>query len=261
MPMSESQGSARMRVLLLGGTAEAAALAGLLAKVGIDAVYSLAGRTAAPTPVALPTRTGGFGGAVALAAFLQGDGYTHLIDATHPFAARMHRNAVEAAARARIPHLALVRAPWRAGDGDRWTRVADHAAARDALPAAPATVFLAIGRQDLADFADLAVPHRLILRVVDPPDRVLIAGARVLVARGPFDAAAETALLRREAIDLIVTKNSGGTGARGKLDAARELGLPVIMIDRPARLAGPSVDTAEAARDWLHATPSARRGV
>ena len=158
------------------------------------------------------------------------EGITHVVDATHPFAAQMSRHAVAACAGG--PALvALERAPWVAGSGDDWTRVPDMAGALAALPAVPHRIFLAIGRQELGMFA--AHAHHYLLRLVDPPAVPPLPDCTVLIARGPFDLAGDKALLRTHRIDLIVTKNSGGTGARAKLDAARALGLPVIVIHRP----------------------------
>lgn len=222
------------RVLLLGGTTEASELARALAAAGTDAVFSYAGRTGAPVGQPLPTRVGGFGGAEGLAHYLSAEAITHVIDATHPFAAQMSRNAVAACARAALPLIALEREPWKAGPDDRWQLVPDTDAAAAALPEAPARVFLAIGRQTLAAFR--AKPqHRYLLRLVDPPERPLpLPDTEVVLARGPFTEAGDRALLERHRIDLIVAKNAGGSGARAKLDAARALGLPVILIDRPA---------------------------
>lgn len=221
------------RILLLGGTTEASLMARALAEAGVDAVFSYAGRTHRPVPQPLPVRVGGFGGAAGLAHWLHAEGISHVIDATHPFAAQMSRNAVEACARTATPLIGLERPPWQAGPGDDWRPVADPAAAVAALPEAPARVFLAIGKQGLAAFA--ARPqHHYLLRLVDPPTEPLpLPQASVVIARGPFDAAADTALLRAHAITHVVAKNAGGTGAAAKLTAARTLGLPVILIDRP----------------------------
>lgn len=241
-----------MRVLLLGGTAEAGALAQALAASGITGVYSYAGRTAAPVAQLLPVRVGGFGGVDGLAAFLHAQAITHVVDATHPFAARMSANAVAACTQAGLPLLALERPCWSEGHGDRWIRVADTAAAVAALPDAPAHIFLAIGRQELAAFA--ARPqHHYLLRLVDPPDSSLpLPLAEAVVARGPFTAEGDLALMQARAITHVVAKNAGGSGARAKLDAARTLGLPVILIDRPAIPLRPSVATVAEAMRWLH---------
>jgi precorrin-6A/cobalt-precorrin-6A reductase len=250
-----------LRVLLLGGTTEAGALAQALARQGIDAVYSYAGRTGAPVGQPIPTRTGGFGGAKGLAAFLRAEGFTHLIDATHPFAARISANAVEAARDARIPLIAFERTPWTPAPEDRWTHVSDTEAAVTALPEAPAAVFLAIGRQGLHPFA--ARPqHHYLLRLVDAPDGPLpLPNATAIIARGPFTIEGDRALLTIHGVDVIVAKNAGGEGARAKLDAARALGLPVILIDRPSLPARPLAHSVEEVMHWLHDRPPAERGV
>ncbi|WP_136646281.1 cobalt-precorrin-6A reductase [Tabrizicola sp. YIM 78059] len=222
------------RVLLLGGTTEAAAMARALAEAGVEAVYSYAGRTEAPVAQPLPVRIGGFGGAEGLAAYLRAERITHLIDATHPFAARMSRNAAEACAATQTPLIALEREPWQAGEGDRWTHVPDVAGAVAALGQAPRRVFLAIGRQTLDAFA-AAPQHHYLLRLVDPPTEPLpLPRAQAVIARGPFTVASDRALLADHRIEMIVAKNAGGAGAEAKLIAARDLGLPVILIDRPA---------------------------
>ncbi|MBN8629579.1 MAG: cobalt-precorrin-6A reductase [Rhodobacterales bacterium] len=222
------------RVLLLGGTTEAARMARALADAGVDAVYSYAGRTEAPVAQPLPVRMGGFGGVAGLSAYLQTEQISHVIDATHPFAAQMSRNAVEACAAAGVPLIALERPPWQAGPGDDWTHVPDLAGAVAALGNVPRRVFLAIGRQNLDAFA--GVPqHHYLLRLVDPPTEALpLPKAEAVIARGPFTVDGDRALLRTHRIEVIVAKNAGGAGAEAKLVAARELGLPVVLIDRPA---------------------------
>jgi precorrin-6A/cobalt-precorrin-6A reductase len=221
------------RVLLLGGTTEAARMAQALAEARVDAVYSYAGRTEAPVAQPLPVRVGGFGGVDGLAAYLKTEAISHVIDATHPFAAQMSRNAVDACAEAAVPLVALEREPWQAGEGDRWTHVPDLAAAVEALGEAPRRVFLAIGRQNLGAFAS-APQHHYLLRLVDPPTEALpLPHAEAVIARGPFDVAGDRALLESHGIGVIVAKNAGGAGAEAKLIAARELALPVVLIDRP----------------------------
>jgi precorrin-6A/cobalt-precorrin-6A reductase len=239
------------RILLLGGTHEAGQMAAALAKAGLEAVYSYAGRTAAPVAAPLPTRIGGFGGVAGLAAWLRDNGISHVIDATHPFAAQISRNAVAACAETGLPLIALERPAWQPQDGDRWTCVADIALAVAALPAVPATVFLAIGRQNLEAFR--ARPeHRYVLRLVDPPDALPLPGAKVVVDRGPFSEAGDIALMQDHGVQLVVAKNAGGSGASAKLGAARALGLPVIMIDRPAAPDRRAVGMVAEVMDWLH---------
>ncbi|MFC3057583.1 cobalt-precorrin-6A reductase [Paenirhodobacter populi] len=239
------------RILILGGTTEASRLAAALAARGLPAILSYAGRTAAPRAQPVPVRTGGFGGAEGLAAYLRAEGIGQVIDATHPFAARISANAVAACAAAEVPLLALERPAWVPGPGDRWTRVSDVAEAVAALDMAPRRVFLAIGRQTLAPFA--VHPHHYLLRLVDPPEALPLPDCTVEIARGPFDPATDRALMERHRIDLIVAKNAGGAGAEAKLIAARALGLPVILIDRPALPPRDTVATVEEVLSRLHA--------
>lgn len=249
--MIASQGLDMTRILLLGGTTEASRLARALADAGIDAVFSYAGRTEAPVAQPLPMRIGGFGGVEGLAAYLTHEAITHVVDATHPFAAQMSRNAVEACAATGTPLIVLERAAWAAGPGDDWHHVADIEAAVTALPDTPARVFLAIGKQTLAPFA--AKPqHHYLLRLVDPPEGPLpLPDASVVIARGPFYEASDTALMRGHAITHIVAKNAGGAGAEAKLAAARTLHLPVILIDRPALPPRKVVATVAEVMGWL----------
>ncbi len=246
-------------VLILGGTTEASALAAALAAVGIGGTVSLAGRVERPAPQPLPVRVGGYGGAEGLAWHLRRAGITHLVDATHPFAAGMSRNAVIAAAAAGVPLVALTRPPWRPGDGDEWRRVAGWEAAAAALAGPPRRVFLAVGRMHLAAFA-VQPQHLYLLRLVDPPAAALpLPRVEIELSRGPFDVAADRALMVRHGIEVVVSKNAGGTGARAKIDAARALGLPVVMIDRPVLPARAELAEVGAVLDWI-AHP-ANRGV
>lgn len=208
-------------------------MAQAIAKAGLAGVYSYAGRTEAPMGQPIHMRVGGFGGVEGLQTYLKAEGISHVIDATHPFAARMSSNAVAACADTGTPLIALERAPWTPGEGDRWTAVPDLAAAVAALDGPPRRVFLAIGRQHVDAFA--AQPqHRYLLRLVDQPTGPLPFAADVVVARGPFDVAGDTDLMREHRTELVVAKNAGGKGAVAKIAAARALGLPVVMIDRPA---------------------------
>ncbi|WP_417280094.1 cobalt-precorrin-6A reductase [Celeribacter sp.] len=247
------------RLLLLGGTTEASRLAQHLADCGMDAVFSYAGRTAHPVAQPLPTRIGGFGGVEGLAAYLAHERISHVIDATHPFAAGMSRNAILACEQTGVPVLGYERAPWRAKEGDHWTHVADMEATCQALPDRGTRVFLAIGKQQLAGFATKPENHYL-LRLVDAPEDALpLPDAEVIIARGPFDAAGDLELLRRHRITHVVAKNAGGAGAEAKLIAARRLGLPVIMVDRPVLPAREVRDTVEGVMTWLkkhHAVPA-----
>jgi precorrin-6A/cobalt-precorrin-6A reductase len=242
-------------ILILGGTTEASALAQAVAERGFGAVFSYAGRVGTPKAQPLPIRVGGFGGAKGLAAYLRGNAITHVIDATHPFAARMSSNAVRACAETDVALAAFSRPAWQPVKGDQWRHVADIDAAIAALDGAPKRVFLALGRMHLAGFA--AQPqHRYLLRLVDDPGAKPLANCDVVVARGPFSCKGDMALMQQYDIQLVVSKNSGGTGARAKLDAARDLGLPVLMIDRPVLPARLELDTVSEVLDWLdHAGP------
>lgn len=243
------------RLLILGGTTGATALACAAAAAGIDGVVSLAGRVARPARQPLPLRIGGFGGVEGLTEHLCAGGYTHLVDATHPFAANISANAVGASAAAGVPLAALTRPPWSPGAGDRWTRVADIPAAVAALDGPARRVMLAIGRMHLAAFAPQP-QHFYLLRLVDPLDTPPPLPHRaVIIDRGPFTECADIALMQTHAIDLVVSKNSGGPGARAKIDAARKLGLPVIMIDRPPTPPRREFGTPQQVLDWVgHST-------
>lgn len=186
-----------------------------------------------------------------LVAFLRAERIRAVVDATHPFAARMSRNAAQACRSAGVPLLALVRPEWTPGAGDRWTIVPDMAGAVAALGDAPRRVFLTVGRLELAAF-EAAPQHAYLVRTIDPVGAVALPNLVEIRHRPPFDEAAERALMEAERIDLLVTKNSGAAATRPKLDAARALGLPVIVVARPARPEGvEAVATAEAALDWL----------
>ena len=245
----------------MGGTTEASALARHLAKAGFDAVFSYAGRTEAPVAQPLPTRVGGFGGVAGLRDYLTREGITHVIDATHPFAAQMSAHAIAACAGLNLPLCSHERAPWAAQPGDRWTHVQSLEAAVAALPQAPARVFLAIGKQHLAEFAT-APQHHYLLRLVDPPQAALpLPDTAVVIARGPFTTEGDSDLLRAHAITHVVAKNAGGRGAEAKLIAARSLGLPVILIDRPALPPRVVFDTLEGVMGWLADHRATPRGV
>lgn len=237
-------------ILLLGGTTEASHLARLLAETGVKATFSYAGRTDAPIAQPLPTRIGGFGGAEGLAQYLRDHQITHVIDATHPFAAQMSLNAIAACAQTGTPLLALERPAWTPGIGDNWTHVAGISEAVLALPESPARIFLAIGKQHLAPFATKP-QHHYLLRLVDAPEGLPLPDAQAIVAKGPFTVDGDSALLADHKITHIVAKNSGGSGARAKLLAARALGLPVILIDRPGLPNRQIATSPEEALAWL----------
>ncbi len=225
-------------------------MARALAAAGKDAVFSYAGRTDSPIAQPLPMRVGGFGGVAGLADYLRAEQIGAVVDATHPFAAQMSRNAIEACAQAEVPLLGLERAAWVAGISDRWVHVGSMEAAVAALPDVPARIFLAIGKQNLAGFA--AKPHHYLLRLVDAPDAPPLPDCTVILARGPFEPDGDKALMVHHKISHIVAKNSGGLGAEAKLIAARALGLPVILIDRPTLPARRVVASVAAVMAWLN---------
>jgi precorrin-6A/cobalt-precorrin-6A reductase len=253
-----------MKLLVLGGTAEARALCGALAgRESFDVTLSLAGRTATPRDQGVPTRVGGFGGVDGLAAYLRDEKIDALIDATHPYADTISANAAQAAAQAGVKLLALRRPAWTMQPGDQWIEVGGIDDAVEALGAAPRRVFLALGRNDIDAFAS-APQHTYLVRSVDPVDPPLsVPHAIYLTARGPFSEADDHALLERYRIDVIVAKNSGGEASYGKIAAARALHLAVLMLKRPALSDARSVETVEEVLAWLdHAvTLAATRGV
>jgi precorrin-6A/cobalt-precorrin-6A reductase len=253
----------RLRVLILGGTTEARHLAERLAdRADLSVTLSLAGRTRAPVPHPVPLRVGGFGGAEGMAAYLKEQRIDRLIDATHPYAAAISANAARAAEIARVPLLALRRPAWQPVAGDRWTEVADTAEAARALGTTSRRVFLALGRNEIAAFT-AAPQHFYLVRSVDPVEPPLaVPHASYIRARGPFSEAHDRALLIEYGIDVVVSKNSGGAAAYGKIAAARALGREVILLRRPALPRVASVEGIEDALAWLdHAPAPADRGV
>jgi precorrin-6A/cobalt-precorrin-6A reductase len=233
-----SKGARPRRLLILGGTAEARALATLAAErfgPRLDIVVSLAGSTRTPAPAAGLRRVGGFGGAAGLAAYLEKERIDFLVDATHPFAAAISAHAIAAARSQGIALLRLERPAWVAQRGDRWIEVRDAAAAAKEAARRGRRIFLSFGGRELAAFARLRSKWFLVRRI-DRPDRALPLRRCVLtLGRGPFSVGNELSLLRRHRIDVVVTKASGGAGTRAKLDAARALGLPVVAIARPGK--------------------------
>ncbi len=244
---------AAMRVLLLGGTTEASMLARHLAgDVRFAATLSFAGVTDHPVPPPIAWRVGGFGGADGLRTWLHAERIEAVIDATHPYAVRISRNAAVAAAAAAVPLWRVERPPWTEGAGDRWIRVGDAEAAAAALGETPQRVLLTLGSKGLAAFRD-APMHRYVVRCIDAPAPALLPPhAELVLARGPFALADETALLAAHRITRLVSKNSGGTATAAKLTAARQAGIVVVMIDRPPAALAASGTVAQAL-DWLEA--------
>ncbi|MFJ9815022.1 cobalt-precorrin-6A reductase [Streptomyces sp. NPDC101151] len=220
-------------VLILGGTTEARRLAADLAvRPGVRVTTSLAGRVSRPGALDGEVRIGGFGGAEGLADWLRTHDVDAVVDATHPFAESITAHAAHAATATDIPAVVLRRPGWRPGPGDRWDDVESLAAAATALPGLGRRVFLTTGRLGLAAFAHLADLHFLV-RSVEPPEPPLPPDTEVVLARGPFGLADETELLRAHRVEVLVTKDSGGEATAAKLTAARELGLPVVVVRRP----------------------------
>jgi precorrin-6A/cobalt-precorrin-6A reductase len=239
------------RVLVLGGTGEARRLATALADEGVDVVSSLAGRVTDPLLPPGAVRIGGFGGAAGLTAWLQANPVRAVVDATHPFAATMTASAATAAALTGIPLLRVQRPGWVAEPGDCW-RWVDSMEQAAAAVAGFGSVFLTTGRKSLGAFAGLNA--RCLVRSVDPPEPPLPEQTVVVLARGPFTVEEELALLREHAVDVLVTKDSGGGMTAAKLTAARALGIPVVVVRRPpVPDAVPVVATVEDALVWVRA--------
>ncbi|OWV97486.1 cobalt-precorrin-6A reductase [Rhizobium sp. R72] len=237
----------KIRILMLGGTGEARALAKALAdNERYDVLHSLAGRTQIPSDQPVPVRIGGFGGAEGLAAFLRDGRFDLMIDATHPFASRISRNACDASAAVGIPTFALRRPEWLAEPGDRWTHVTTVTEAIEKLGPSPRRVFLAIGRQE-AHRAEVAPHHFYLVRSIDPVEPPLdLPEVHMVLDRGPYDVESEALLLRAHRIEALVTKNSGGSATYAKIQAARRLGIEVIMVARAPAAAMQTVTTIEA---------------
>lgn len=248
-------------ILILGGTTQARELAALLAEKNISCLLSLAGRTKAPVAQPAPVRVGGFGGAEGLAAFLRDGGFSLLVDATHPYAAQISANAAQASTMSGVPLIALRRPGWERREGDDWREVESVAEAVQALGEAPRRVFVALGRNELLPF-EAAPQHHYLIRSVDPVAPPLaLPQADYITARGPFAVEDERALLAERGIEIVVSKNSGGSAAHGKIEAARGLKLPVVMIARPRLPDAPGAETVEgvAALVVAHAS-SQKRG-
>lgn len=243
-----------MKILILGGTSEASELVSLLAEhPEITATLSLAGRTRAPiTPKAsnIKTRIGGFGGAAGLANYLEHEEISALICATHPFARNMPFNAQEAAKIAGVPLIFILRPQWQAENGDKWIEVQDNSQVLAALGEEPKNVFLTVGSMELWQYST-APQHRYLVRSIDEIEEKPLMGATYITARPPFTVESEKELMREFGAEYVISKNSGGSATRAKLIAARELGIPVILIARPHRPSGKQAATAKEAMAWL----------
>ena len=241
-----------MTILLMAGTSEAKDIATGLAAMGVPAVASLAGATRAPHPLAIATRVGGYGDADGFRTYLKDAGIHAVIDATHPFADRITARTAAVCAGLNMPYVYVLRPPWTPQAGDYWTQIASEQEAAAHIPKG-ATVFLGTGRQTLHQFDGL-VGCRVICRQIDPPTAPFpFAGGMFLTGRPPFAVAAEKATFARLGVDWIVVKNAGGDASATKLTAARDLGIPVLMITRPAPPKAVCVNTVADALNWVRA--------
>lgn len=243
------------KILILGGTGDAVKLATKLVAIPeIEVISSLAGRTKKPLALVGQVRIGGFGGAEGLANYLQENSIDILIDATHPCAGQITNNGAIASQIANIPHLMLVRPQWEKVAGDNWIEVESVAAAARAISEEVDRVFITSGRQQLEPFLERSQIYPNIwylIRSIDPPDLEL-PNSKVLLDRGPFSLEQERQLLRDYQIQAIVSKNSGGDATYAKVIAARELGIPIIMVQRPAMPEGNKVTSITDAIAWIH---------
>ena len=245
-----------MKVLILGGTSEATALAAALRdEQGIESISSLAGRTRRPGPIEGRVRIGGFGGSHGLLHYLRNADIAAVVDATHPYASEISRHAAQACGIANVPRLQLCRLPWKPEPGERWMTVPSMTEVPRVLTTLPqahtGTVFLSTGRKDLEAFSNCAT-MKFAVRLIDPPASQLpLVRYELVLGRGPFSAADEMGLFVRLGVSVLVSKNSGGTATHAKLAAANHLNVPVVMVDRPAREAGLVVNDVAAAKDWI----------
>jgi len=242
------------KILILGGTGDAVKLAAKLATISeIEVISSLAGRTKKPAALVGQVRIGGFGGAEGLANYLQQNSIDILIDATHPCAGQITHNGAIASHIANIPHLMLVRPQWERVTGDEWIEVESVEAASKAIPKSVNRIFITSGRQQLEPFLQRSQVYPetwYLMRSIDPPE-IELPNSKMLLDRGPFSLDQERKLLRDYQIQAIVSKNSGGDATYAKIIAARELGIPIVMVQRPARAEGEKVTSIEEAIAWL----------
>ena len=238
-------------ILILGGTQEASELAKKASLLpNLEIKVSLAGRTRQPV-ASKSSRVGGFGGVAGLTQYLQSENIDLVIDATHPFATQISDNAAIAAEKLGLPRLMLIRSPWKSIKGDNWIEVENIQAAAEILPDIAKRVFLTIGRQEITAFAQVENIWCLMRMIEKPSTDILLPKGLLLLERGPFDKDIEKQLLQKHNIDTIVSKNSGGDATYAKIQAARELGIKVVMVKRPMLPKGETVEDVEAALEWV----------
>ena len=239
-----------MTGLVLAGTSESRQLCERLASHNVDAIASLAGATRQPETLALKTRTGGFGGQSGLEEFIKNNDIRWIVDTTHPFASQISKNAINAAKACNCPYLLLERSAWQSAEGDRWLHVKT---AEEAISQVDNSqiIFLGTGRNTVETFKGLDAKH-IYCRVIDQPSSDFpAANGTYLVGRPPFSVEEEITLFKDLEIDVIIVKNAGGDGGVAKLEAARNLGLKVILIDRPTHNIEPKVATVDTALEWV----------
>lgn len=240
-----------MKLLLLAGTSQAHRLAEALKdEPQVEVIASLAGVTREPLDLPVPMRSGGFGGRAAFAQYLRDQGFDAVIDATHPFAVKISRRCHEVTQEMGLKHLQILRPEWQAGKGDKWTFVDEEKKAADYI-CKGATVFLATGRQTLHRFENLTGRY-LICRQIDSSEGEFpFENGEYLIGRPPFSVEEEIALFKQRRVDWLVVKNAGGRLSRSKLLAAKQLGIPVLLINRPPLLDCNRVETESAALTWV----------
>ena len=242
------------QVLILGGTGEARALADMLVShPGLVVTTSLAGRTVTPRLPHGEVRVGGFGGATGMAKYLKAAAIDLVVDASHPYAAAISTHAVDACQTTGRPLLRFERPAWKPQKGDRWIVVDNLAAAAKAAPEIGRRTFLTIGVKELATFSSVAKTWFLVRLVDRPLDPVPLTDFELVLARGPFALSDERALMHQHRIDLVIAKNSGGEATYAKIAAARELGLPVLLLRRPSLPPAETADTLDEVLGWIDA--------
>ncbi len=241
------------KVLILGGTGDAVKLAAKLATIpDLEVISSLAGRTKKPAALLGQVRIGGFGGVHGLVDYLRTNSIDYVIDATHPCAGQITHHAAIATQQTNIPHVMLVRPQWEQVAGDRWIEVETVAAAAEAIPESIKRVFITSGRQQLEPFLERSLLSEIwyLIRAIDPPE-VRLPHSQIILDRGPFSLEAERHLLQEYQIEMVVSKNSGGAATYAKIKAARELQIPIIMVQRPSLPEGDKVESCEDVFAWL----------